>query len=836
MPIIEIDGVGRVEVDSAFAQKTPDEQRKIVEEIASQLRGSKPSLPSEQPKTGLLDAAATSVDSAKSLLGRGVHGLAEMAGQDSLARWGSDLAKAGDQGVVQSRYQRPEDVAPSVAEGWRRDGLKGAAKAAVYGAAENAAPAAVGVGTGLAAAAGGAVPALLAGAGALGSGVMAAGSIAKEKEEKGLDPKLNGMDLATAVASGALDLIPVKGGGYFLRAAKNIGQDSVVNAGQDALQMADIAAQGGRYVPQEVGDRLLENAAVGGVTSAGIHGAKAVVDAPGAALRAGKGAMDRAQVRSEFQENPDQVASDLRVQKLYQDRLATVDNYGAKNDQQPASVIFKSVMDNLEGNLKDAAQALKNAGQIDKDGHRAILEAISVAKRHNREPGVGGPDQGYFQTEIDKLDALGLDDQTTQTLKDGIRDLNTATANSKKMNMRGPAEAWGKWLGGAALSSLGGVAVPGWGLMAGVVGPAVGRSVGRRIDQFLGTQTPDVLRRAEARQKFADSIGLDPGNTVDSIGSVLQSAQARAAQKKAELDRMEAEFRASRADLRSKNIVPPGGFDRAIYDNLGLLPKEVDKGLAELVKRGQLPVETVAAFHDDPRSLMEGKQGLTLQNKLLALVNEGVLSRDQNWGPGSLSGMPLATPQSAAGGLQGVPGIRNPLAYKATLEAAQRAHSAALANAPDDAHRAMATEIANARSQEEKNQLLAAFLAQLPEVKRVQANALLSPLTGFGPKSGPTSPVPELVARRLSAVEGAPTGAQVGPAPVPPQAANQSAPPAQTPAPNPRGISIRGDTLIVNSPDFIEKVKRDKNVRAGLKASGFNKVQTRDGKHSVAIK
>ena len=753
MPIIEIDGVGKVEVDATFTKASPEEQSRIVEEIASQLKGSKPAqTPSAGPnspqmqnkpppaKTGIMDAASQSIDTAQELFGRGVAGVADAAGYQGVADWGRKVSQDNAAEVAASGYQRPDDVAPSVAEGWRHDGLSGASKAALYGAAESAAPAALGVGAGIAATAAAAgsggtlIPALAAGVGAVGSGLMTAGSISKEKEEKGLDPKLSGADLGAAVVSGALDLVPIQGGGYLLKAAKGVANDALTGFLQEALQMGAVQVDGGTYVPQEIGDRLLEGAVQGGVASTGIHAAKATVQAPGAAIRGAKNSYDHAHVRDAYNTNPDQVASEMRVQKLYEDRSATVDAYGARNDQQPASVIFKSVMDDLEGNLRDTARALKESGALDKAGEDVLKNAVSVAKRHNREPGIDGQGNDYFHTEMDKVSNLGLDQNTTSTLMDALRDLNTATANSKKMNMRGPGEIWGQRLGGLAVGGLGHMAMPGIGAVAGLAGPAIGKRVGRAVDGFLGTQSPDLLRRSQARAQVAKSLGLQPGDTVQNVRGVLQAAQSRAAANKARVDGLKADFARSRADLRSKDIVPAGGFDAAIHQWTGLKPSQVDKGLAELVKRGTINQDVVNTFNTDPKALMEGMQGLTLQNRLLELVHEGIIQRDPKWsGPGS-AGTPPGAPGSPAGASQAGPGIAYPHRYQAATEAYQRAVSSVMGTSSDPKFREVVFEIGDAAGRNHKRKLMEDFLATQPHTLQTLYRKQLTPLTEHGPE------------------------------------------------------------------------------------------------------
>ena len=86
-----------------------------------------------------------------------------------------------------------------------------------------------------------------------------------EKEEKGLDPTATITDLSTAIASGLIELTPLKGGGATLRVLREGAQEM----GQEGLVIGGTTVQGGEYVP-EILTRVARQV-VGATISKGIN-------------------------------------------------------------------------------------------------------------------------------------------------------------------------------------------------------------------------------------------------------------------------------------------------------------------------------------------------------------------------------------------------------------------------------------------------------------------------------------------------------------------------------------------------------------------------------------
>ena len=96
---------------------------------------------------------------------------------------------------------------------------------------------------------------------------QALGANRAEKEEKGIDPTATITDLTTAIASGVIELTPLKGGGATLRVLREGAQEM----GQEGLVIGGTAVQGGEYVPQEIFERVAEAGIVGATISKGIN-------------------------------------------------------------------------------------------------------------------------------------------------------------------------------------------------------------------------------------------------------------------------------------------------------------------------------------------------------------------------------------------------------------------------------------------------------------------------------------------------------------------------------------------------------------------------------------
>ena len=219
--------------------------------------------------TSLSGAVSYGVDQAGAMVGKGIQSAGELTGIESVENYGQEMAQRNEAEMAASNYQRPEG-ADGIISNLREGDLANAGKSLAYGVAE-AAPqvaggAAASIGAGLAATTAPVVGTGLALAGTAYGVTNALGANRAEKEEQGLDPTATATDLASAVASGLVELTPLKGGGATLKFLREGVQEGV----QEGLVIGGTAVQGGEYVPQEVIERMGDAALIGGTASKGI--------------------------------------------------------------------------------------------------------------------------------------------------------------------------------------------------------------------------------------------------------------------------------------------------------------------------------------------------------------------------------------------------------------------------------------------------------------------------------------------------------------------------------------------------------------------------------------
>jgi len=222
------------------------------------------------PDTSLSGALVQGYDQAGAMVGKGIQSLGEYASIPSVENYGREMADRNEAEIAASGYQRPEG-ADGIIKNLREGEFANAGNSLLYGATE-ALPQVGGgvvasVGAGLAATTAPILGTAAAVGGTLYGAVNALGQVRDEKETKGLDPTANAADLATAAASGLVELLPIKGGGATLRVMREAGQEAV----QEGLIIGDTMVQGGEYVPQEVVDRLGDAAVIGGTIAKGAN-------------------------------------------------------------------------------------------------------------------------------------------------------------------------------------------------------------------------------------------------------------------------------------------------------------------------------------------------------------------------------------------------------------------------------------------------------------------------------------------------------------------------------------------------------------------------------------
>lgn len=296
----------------AFKQGNFDDAKTLDDLYKSQYTAQQPAAQPQQPvdpmaayqtkvaadKADTKDGAlGYSVDQAQKMLGKGIEAGGQVFGSDAMTQYGSQVVEQQDKDIATGGYQSTYNK--SLRETYNEDGLGSAIGWAAEKTAENAA-------TGGAALIGGAaaavtapfsmpLAALIGGVTTVGSVTMGAGESAFEQEEKtgSYDAKL-ALGVGTLIGFldkfGAGKVIPkdrlmkmtaeqiseeLAQKGFAAAAAgvlKKTGIEAATETAQEGLSIGSAAIRGGEYTPQELGDRALEAAVLGGTSSVAAQG------------------------------------------------------------------------------------------------------------------------------------------------------------------------------------------------------------------------------------------------------------------------------------------------------------------------------------------------------------------------------------------------------------------------------------------------------------------------------------------------------------------------------------------------------------------------------------
>lgn len=494
-----------------------------------------------------------------------------------------------------------------------------------------------------------------------------------------------------------------------------------------AAGTAAVQGESENYDPGNIPDRL-GRSFVGGMGASGtVQAGKAAVTAPVTLPRA----VRQAQQASRLREDPEGVKSDLRIKQMYDAELEAIKEVGG--DAQPWNVL-RNLTDRVAGELGRSLKSLARQGYIDADQEAALIK--------NRDGVLQNAARGTHElsaVDLTTIDNLNLDPAVTTGLKRAFSDLNEIVRASRDKKTKGTFENLAGKVPGATTAGIAGTAMGG--PVAGGTAAVVGSGArgllqlgGRKLDDILNTRRPDVLKRAEAAGEVSDI-----GDTTNFLSDLAANAKARVevgsgvapAQAKAQ--------RRSRAGFRQQNI-PGGGYDTYVYENTGLRPEDVDKGILTLAQRGLITDDQLEAFYVNPRELMEGNQGNVIMDLLAGLKEEGVIGGSQGPSFGSNS------PQTATIPPQGSSTIRNYPAYQATVASAEAGRDAAYqavqeSGLPPKDQQALVgviDDVVAAKSKPEKQAVLAN--ATLSKPAQTVAQKVIAPLTQYGARNAAPEP------------------------------------------------------------------------------------------------
>ena len=310
--------------------------------------------PSEQqqevPDTSYSGALRQGYDQAGALVGKGIQSGGELIGNEAVTNYGAEMAARNEAEIKASNYQRPEG-ADGIISNLREGDLANAGRSLAYGAAEAAPQVAGGVvasvGAGLAAT----TAPVLGTAAALGGtayGITnALGANRQEKEDQGMDPTATATDLASAVASGLIELTPLKGGGATLKVVR----EAVQEGAQEGLVIGGNAVQGGEYVGEDVLERMGDAAITGGAIAKGVNVGISTVNKAGKVV-----------LRPKEEVDPETAQAAGDVARIMQE-MAETNGYNLKdidpNSKKGAKEALSSAREVINDEIREAQRTIK---------------------------------------------------------------------------------------------------------------------------------------------------------------------------------------------------------------------------------------------------------------------------------------------------------------------------------------------------------------------------------------------------------------------------------------------------------------------------------------------
>jgi hypothetical protein len=393
-----------------------------------------------QPKDG---AFGYSVDQAQRMAGKGIEAAGRAFNSKAIADYGTGVVEQQDRDIAIGRYT--PSYTKSLRETYNQDGLGAAAGWLGEKTAENAASAGTALGgaalTAITAPASMPLAAILGGATTLGSAAMGAGEAAFEQEEKtgDYDAKLaSGVGVLIGVLDkfGAGKVIPKdrlmkmtaeqisselskKGFGEAAKTVlKRTGAEALTENAQEGLSIASAAARGGEYTLEELGDRALEAAALGGTTSLAAQGGMGTI---GAATNLVRGS------------NTSSAPADQEAAASFAQRLAEIaeangydlqdidkmSSQGARETVDKAHIQYTEDLKQLFADLKSRV-AVTDQDSLEEVAQKVLAAAAYREGRNKTKSTVG-------VQEMSALESLAGDTREGQQALSVLRQLNQLT-------------------------------------------------------------------------------------------------------------------------------------------------------------------------------------------------------------------------------------------------------------------------------------------------------------------------------------------------------------------------------------------------------------------------
>ena len=558
--------------------------------LKAQLAKETQSAQTEAPDTSLSGAAKYGVNQAQSIFGKGVRSAGELlpdsAISDKIEAYGQSVDERNQAEAEALNYQRP-DNADGIIKNLREGDIGGAGKSLLYSSAEAAPQVAVGAGTSLAAGAAMAGAPIVGGTLAAGGTLLginqALGANRAEKEEKGLDPTATITDLTTAIASGVIELTPLKGGGATLKVLREGAQEM----GQEGLVIGGTAVQGGEYVPQEIFERVAEAGIVGATISKGINTTISTVNKAGETVFRPKADLDP---------ETGQAAGDVA---RMMDEIATDEGFNRKNvdpsSQEGANAILNAARSRVRAEIDQNMsilnkEILKNADAETKAKFKETLrqarnKVSNTVTKENLEfvkQKVGGTYEGRSL-----LNALRKSNVITEVYSSGLKGgVSQFTDNFNPLPRFGRSYTPAGLLTGNI--NMGAAAATGGQTLAIQIPAVVG---GRAIDAVTGRRSKVNTFIRKNRKK----AGLDDptGPKVEGRTAALRAAAQQQADAKKQADE-EADAAAFVAQYNQGFAPNPASPRGKVFEGItevnpeiqqNMTPREIDQMIEEILGR-----------------------------------------------------------------------------------------------------------------------------------------------------------------------------------------------------------------------------------------------------------
>lgn len=340
-----------------------------------------------------------------------------------------------------------------------------------------------------------------------------------------------------------------------------------------------------------------------------------------------------AKALEKLSENPNSVASDIRVRELFLSEKARA----LATDPQraiPDDEIFKNVGDKLKQTAVTTVEALRKSGEIDAEAAKEAKLIVSRAARHNRAITGEIVDEELakelahgFRTDDAIIDALNIGNKAKDAIKAAVKDLDTVTFNAMKKNQGGIFEAAGS-MAGKLVGSPAGTA-------GSIVGKNVGGTAGRLVDKVLLQQgTAPVLKRsAERIAQGLDEAGIAAGDTVGDLTAVGKESIKKAAEKALAEQKAAAALKAQDLGVRNQVLqetrMPLSGAFQELLPggraNTNLSSDEAIQALRLLARKGGVVGEGAKKILKSPTENLPDAVFYGVQNKLLKLQEKGLI-------------------------------------------------------------------------------------------------------------------------------------------------------------------------------------------------------------------